>query len=110
MEVRACERRDLAALERSMLVEGPYGHKHRLVGQAEGRWLYLLAVTAEPIGSCLVHWRGLIVDNGRHELPPHCVEITNVYVVETARRRASVEPYSRRPSRLPRNAGTRPSA
>jgi ribosomal protein S18 acetylase RimI-like enzyme len=86
MEVRACGPRDLADLRRALPLTGPYGHEHRLLGQTEGRWLYLLVLAAEPIGSCVVHWRGPVHDSVRSELP-NCLEITNMYVAEHARRR-----------------------
>ena len=86
MEVRACEESDLPLLDQALPVAGPYGHAHRLRGQEQERWLYLVAFDPAPVGACLVHWRGPVHDDVRRQLPD-AVEITHLYVAPEVRDR-----------------------
>jgi GNAT superfamily N-acetyltransferase len=84
VDVRPCTAEDLIALQQLLPIHGNYGHEHRLRGQPQQRWLYLLAFNPAPVGGCLVHWGGPVDDGVRHQLP-EAVEITNLHVTPTAR-------------------------
>jgi len=83
--VRECRAADLPALAAVF----PLGNAHleRLDGQNAGRWLYLVAFSAEAVvGHCLVHWNGPTLDGVRAALPD-CVEINHLQVAAQARGR-----------------------
>lgn len=88
MDVRACAAEDVPALEQALPIGGPYGHEHRLLGQVQERWLYLIALDPDPVGSCLVHWGGPVDDRVRQQLP-NAVEITSLHVTPAARGRGA---------------------
>jgi ribosomal protein S18 acetylase RimI-like enzyme len=92
VEVRPARPGDLDGLERALPLDGPWGHRHRLAGQDDDRWLYLLVQAEERapevVGSCLVHWDGPTDDVVR-EAFPDCVEITSLHVVAAARGRGA---------------------
>jgi ribosomal protein S18 acetylase RimI-like enzyme len=75
-------------LGRSLPIGGPYGHAHRLRGQEEGRWLYLVACDPGPVGGCLVQWGGAVDEGVRRQLPD-AVEISNLFVAAAARGRGA---------------------
>src|SRR3954452_8683194 len=88
VEVRPCEPQDIPNLDRALPIGGPYGHAHRLRGQDEGRWLYLVAFEPGPVGGCLVQWGGPVDDVVRRQLPD-AVEISNLFVAAGARGRGA---------------------
>lgn len=88
MDVRPCEEPDLPGLDASLPLGEPYGHAHRLQGQTEGRWLYLIALDPSPVGSCLVRWNGPVDDLVREQLPD-AVEISSLHVTPSARGRGA---------------------
>ena len=85
--IRPCDPADLPALARSQPI-GDGSHQHRLAGQHDGRWLYLLACAPEPVGGCLVHWDGPVLPDVAAALPG-CVEVNHLYVLEAARGRGA---------------------
>jgi ribosomal protein S18 acetylase RimI-like enzyme len=75
-------------LDRALPIGGHYGHDHRLRGQDEGRWLYLVAFDPAPVGGCLVQWGGPVDEGVRRQLPD-AVEISNLFIASGSRGRGA---------------------